>query len=604
MFYTETLLASVPEMAIGWLDRITAGTRHARRSTDPAAFHRSNESLLPMTVSTQEFDYVIVGAGSAGCVLAARLTEDPEIRVLLLEAGGPDRSLMMQIPAGVYKVYHNPAFNWNYESEPQAALAGRRIPVPRGRTLGGSSSINSMVWLRGHPADYDAWAEQGLVDWSFAHCLPYFRKSETSDRGASDYRGGDGPVQASRGRLASPIFDAFEASASAAGHRLIEDLNGPDAVGIGRLDCSKGGGRRCSAAVAYLHPALSRPNLTVLTRALAHRVLIEAGRAVGLRYGHAGQTHTTYARREVILSGGAINTPQLLMLSGIGPADDLRRHGIHVTLDQPGIGGNLQDHIDLGMSFRCTEPVSHAWMGSRTGKLRVGLEWLLRQTGPGASNIWEIGGFARAMPDSALPTVHYHLAPMKIDARPDGSFGLSHGFTLHLSQLRQRSRGRLSLRSAAPTDAPCIDFRFFSDPRDIVEMREGIKVTREIVGQTPLARLGTMEVVPGVQAKTDAEIEAALREGVRTEFHPSCTCRMGVDAAAVVDPELRLNGIDGLRAVDASVMPHVVGANLNATVIMIAEKAADMIRGRPALPPAAVTRQPAALLREILSPTG
>lgn len=557
-----------------------------------------------MTATTTEFDYVIVGAGSAGCVLAARLSEDPDVTVLLLEAGGHDRSLMMQIPAGVYKVYHNPAFNWNYQSVPQAALAGRRIPVPRGRTLGGSSSINSMVWLRGHPADYDAWAEQGLTEWSFAHCLPYFRKSETSDRGASDYRGGDGPVQAAKGRLDSPIFDAFEASSAAAGHRLVEDLNGPDAVGIGRLDCSKGGGRRCSAAVAYLRPALHRRNLRVETGALAHRLLLAGQRAVGVEYGQAGQTRSAHARREVILSGGAINTPQLLMLSGIGPADKLRRHGIRVMLDQPGIGSNLQDHLDLGMSFRCTEPVSHAWMGSRLGKLRVGLEWMLRQTGPGASNIWEIGGFARAMPDSALPTVHYHVAPMKIDARPDGSFGLSHGFTLHLSQLRQRSRGQLSLLSASPKDAPRIDFRFFSDPRDIIEMREGIRVTREIVSQAPLARLGTMEVAPGVQARTDADLEAVLRQGVKTEFHPSCTCRMGTDAAAVVDPSLRLNGIEALRVVDASVMPQVVGANLNATVIMIAEKAADMIRGRPALPPAAIARQPQALLREILSPAG
>jgi choline dehydrogenase len=549
-----------------------------------------------------EFDYVIVGAGSAGCVLAARLTEDPAVRVLLLEAGGPDRSLMMQIPAGVYRVFHNPAFNWNYQSEPQEGLAGRRIPVPRGRTLGGSSSINSMVWLRGHPADYDAWAAQGLTDWSFAHCLPYFRRSETSDRGASDHRGGDGPVQVAMGTLDSPIFDAFQASAAAAGHRLVDDLNGPDAVGIGRLDSSKGGGRRCSTAVAYLRPALARSNLTLHTGALAQRVLVEGGRATGIDYVQAGQTRRALAMREVILCGGAINTPQLLMLSGIGPADELRQHGIRVVLDQPGIGANLQDHLDMGMSFRCTQPVSHAWMGSPFGKLRVGLEWLLRQTGPGASNIWEIGGFARAMADSALPTVHYHLAPMKIDARPDGSFGLSHGFTLHLSQLRQRSRGRIGLRSALAKDAPRIDFRFFSDPRDIVEMREGVKVTRDIVAQAPLARLGTAEVAPGPHLRSDAQIEEALRQGVKTEFHPSCTCRMGVDAGAVVDPELRLNGIAGLRVVDASVMPQMVGANLNATVIMIAEKAADMIRGRPALPPAALPRDP--LAAEILTPAG
>lgn len=554
-----------------------------------------------MPAPTEEFDYIIVGAGSAGCVLASRLSEDPDCRVLLLEAGGADRSLMMVIPAGVYKVYHDPRFNWSYESQPQPELAGRRIPVPRGRTLGGSSSINSMVWLRGHPADYDAWAAQGLTEWSFAQCLPYFRRSENSDRGASAYRGGDGPIRVQKGRLQSPIFDAFEASSAEAGHRLVDDLNGPDAVGIGRLDTSKTGGRRCSTAVGYLRPALTRRNLVLRTRALAQRVVLDGDRATGIEYTKAGQTHVVRATREVILSGGAINSPQLLMLSGIGPADHLREIGIRPLIDHPNIGRNLQDHLDMGMSYRCTEPVSHAWMGSRSGKLRVGLEWMLRQTGPASSNIWEIGGFARAMQDSSLPTVHYHVAPMKIDPRPDGSFGLSHGFTLHLSQLRQRSRGRITLKSALAKDAPLIDFRFFSDPRDLIEMREGIKVTREITSQGPLARLGTLEVVPGQAARTDAEIDTSLRQIIKTEFHPSCTCRMGIDDRAVVDPQLRLRGVQGLRVVDASVMPHVVGANLNATVIMIAEKAADMIRNRARLPPADVATQPDALIREIVS---
>ncbi len=372
-----------------------------------------------MPMRADEYDYIIVGAGSAGSVLAARLTEDPGCKVLLLEAGHHDRSLMMMIPAAVYKVFHNPRFNWNYDSEPQPELMNRRIPVPRGRTLGGSSSINSMVWLRAHPADYDAWAAQGLSDWSFAHCLPYFKRSETSDRGASDYHGGDGPIHVSRASLKSPIFDAFEASSVATGHRLVDDLNGPDAVGIGRLDSNKRNGRRCSASVGYLRPALGRTNLTLRTGALTQRVILQGAKAVGVEYRAGGQSHTAMASREIILSGGAINTPQLLMLSGIGPADELRQQGIRVALDQPNVGGNLQDHLDMGMSYSCSEPISHAWMGSTLGKARVGTEWLLNRSGPGASNIWEIGGFAKAMQDSGLPTVHYHVAPMKIDARPE-----------------------------------------------------------------------------------------------------------------------------------------------------------------------------------------
>lgn len=531
------------------------------------------------------YDYVIVGAGSAGCVLASRLSEDPDTTVLVIEAGPRDRGLMMQIPAGVYSVFHDRSINWNYESEPQAMLGGRRIPVPRGKTLGGSSSINALVYLRGHPQDYDAWAEQGLSDWSFAHCLPYFRKSETSDRGPNTYRGGDGPLHVQSGQLQSTIFDNFLDAAAGAGHAISDDLNGEKPLGFGRMDSTKIGGRRCSASVAYLRPAQGRANLTIATGALVHKVAIHNGRATGVILQQGRRVVHVAATREVLLAAGAINSPQLLMLSGIGPADTLKRLGIDVEVDHPELGENLQDHLNLGMSFRCSKPVSLAWIGSPLGKAAVGARWLLNKDGPAASNIWEVGGFAKTDPAHARPGVHYHLGPMMIEQQGTG-FRLAHGFMLHMAQLRQKSRGRLTLRSADPTAAPVIDFRFLSEPGDLTDLRDGLRVTREIVERPEIRRMGTTEVFPGREISSNAEMETMLRERLMTEYHPSCTCRMGSDSIAVVDAELRVRGIDRLRVVDASVMPEIVGANLNATVIMIAEKAADIIRGRVALAPA------------------
>lgn len=529
--------------------------------------------------ATSVYDYVIVGGGSAGCVLASRLSEDPSVRVMMIEAGGRRRGLMMRMPAGVYRVYLDPRTNWNYKSKPQSGLNGRVIDIPRGKVLGGSSAINAMVYLRGHPADYDRWAAMGLTDWSYADCLPYFRKSETSDRGPSRYRGGNGPLKVEQGRLKARIFDEFLEAAASAGHAISDDLNGQRNMGFGRMDATKSRGRRCSAADAYLVPAQGRPNLHILTDTHAERLIVENGRVSGVRLGSANGLHEARAEREVILSAGSINTPQILMLSGIGPGHDLHRLGLPVHLDQPEIGANLQDHLNISFRVRCSTPVSIDWVGTPWGKAWAGAEWLLRAQGPAASNIWEIGGFAKADPSDDLAAVHYHLGPMLIEPKGAG-FRLGNGFTLHMAQLRQKSRGRMRLHSADPTAAPAIDFGFFTAPEDLAELREAYKVTREIIHQPRLAALGAKEIFPGSSIRSNAQVEDFIRQNISTEFHPSCTCRMGADASSVVDPELRLRGLSGLRIVDASVMPDIVGANLNATVTMIAEKAADMIKGR------------------------
>lgn len=531
-----------------------------------------------------KLDFVIIGAGSAGCVLANRLSEDPGNNVLVLEAGPRDRNLFVTMPAGVYRAFKDQRINWNYESEPEPHMDGRRIPVPRGRVLGGSSSINSMVYLRGHPLDYDRWAAENLPSWSYAHCLPYFRRSESSDKGPTPYRGAEGPLSVETGTLASPIFDAFLNSAEEAGYPVSDDLNGSAPEGFARLDSTKRNGRRCSAAVAYLHPVASRPNLLIETGAQVLELLFEGKRAVGVRYRQNGKIHEVRAGREVILCGGAVNSPQLLMLSGIGPAEEIERHGIAVRHHLPGVGANLQDHVDVMLQFRTRRPVSLAWLRHPWGKLRVGAEWLLARSGVGASNIFEVGGLIRSTATVPHANIQYHVAPVVIDYDGD-DISLAEGFMVHLSQLRQESRGRIGLRSADPLDKASIRFDFLSTDQDRREFREGIQIVREIVARSALAELVDRELSPGPDLTTDDHLDAFVRKNAETEFHPSCTCRMGHDDLSVVDDQLRVHGIDGLRVVDASVMPSVISANLNAPTIMIAEKAADLILGRPPLPP-------------------
>lgn len=531
------------------------------------------------------YDYIIVGAGSAGCVLANRLSEDPGTRVLVLEAGPRDRSLFIHMPAGVYRVWKDPKINWNYASDREAGMDGRVIPVPRGKVLGGSSSINSMVYLRGHPTDYDRWASEfDLPDWDYAHCLPYFKKSERSDRGASDWRGEAGPLGVSRGRTPNVLYDAFVAAGGEAGVGSSEDLNGYQCEGLARYDSTKWGGKRCSAAVAYLHPVLDRPNLTLRIGAHVRGLTFSGDRVSGIRWTEDGEQHEARAEREVILSGGAINSPQLLMLSGIGPEEELSRHGIAPRLVLPGVGRNLQDHIDFMMQWACLKPVTLKHLANPAVKLAVGARWMLDKTGPVASNIWEAGGLVHTESRGGAPNIQFHFGPVGIDYIGD-RIKLKQGFQIHISQLRQDSRGALSLASADPAVQPRISFNFLSTDRDRREMVESVRLARHIVNQPAFNEFRGEELYPGARVASDADILDYIQSVAETEFHPSCTCRMGHDEMAVVGPDLKVHGIEGLRVVDASVMPNVISANLNATVMMIAEKAADIIRGQVPLAP-------------------
>ena len=540
---------------------------------------------------SRRFDHVIVGAGSAGCVLAARLTEDPGVSVLLLEAGPPDGHLWLRMPAAFYLPVKGTRFNWAYESEPEPGLDGRRIEVPRGRVLGGSSSINGMVWVRGHRRDYDGWAaDPALAHWSWAHCLPYFRRSERHDGGGDAWRGGDGPVAvASRGRGAHPLARAFLAAAAEAGFATGHDLCAGDHEGFGVLEASIGGGERSSTARAYLAPARSRPNLAVRTGVRVLRVTMAGRRATGVELAPfaGGPVERVAATREVILSAGAVDSPKLLMLSGIGPADELRRHGVGVALDLPGVGANLQDHLGCNVRYACRAPVSLLNEMRPAARLRIGARWLLARTGTGATNHYEAGGFVRTDPALASPDLQYHFLPAAVDYGGLVAGGV-HGFQLRVTPGLPRSRGRLSLASGDPRDPPRLHFGYLTDPGDYRDFHEGIRIAREVVAQTALDDLRGAELLPGAGLDTPATLDPWLRATVRSDYHPSCTCAMGGGAQAVVDGELRVHGIDALRVVDASVMPRIVNCNLNATTIMIAEKAADLVAGQAPLLPAPV----------------
>jgi choline dehydrogenase len=533
----------------------------------------------------EEFDYVVVGAGSAGCVLADRLTEDGRNTVLLLEHGGSDRSLFIQMPAALSIPMNMPRYDWRYHTEPEPGLGGRRLHTPRGKVLGGSSSINGLVYVRGNACDFERWESEGAAGWSYADVLPYFRRAERRTEGGDEYRGHEGKLRTTYGSLKNPLHQVWLAATREAGYPASADLNGFQQEGFGRLDMTVADGRRCSAAVAYLRPALSRPNLSVRTHALATRVLFEGRGARGVRYRRGGEQFTASARREVILSCGPINSPQLLMLSGIGPAEELRELGIDLVHALPGVGKNLQDHLEFYFQVACTQPITLYSMFNPLGKALVGARWLLRKDGLGASNQFETGGFIRSRAGVRYPDIQYHFLPLAVSY--DGSaVAHEHGFQAHVGPMRSKSRGTIRLASREPLEAPRISFGYLSHEDDWIEMRACVRLTREIFAQRAFDAYRGRELQPGPDVQSDAQIDDFVRAHVESAYHPSCTCRMGApnDPLAVTDSHARVIGMENLRVVDSSIMPSVTTGNLNAPTIMLAEKAADHIRGRTPLP--------------------
>jgi choline dehydrogenase len=544
-------------------------------------------------MAAAQFDYIIVGGGSAGSVLANRLTEDPHTRVLVLEAGRSDWRIdpFIHMPAALTFPIGSRFYDWRYESEPEPFMHGRRIFHARGKVLGGSSSINGQIFQRGNPLDFERWAaDPGMETWDFAHCLPYFRKMETALAAAADdpWRGHDGPLVLERGPATNPLFGAFFEAARQAGYALTDDVNGYRQEGFAPFDRTIHRGRRISAARAYLHPILrQRANLAVWTRRFVTRVVVDGSRAVGVEVARRnGSGVDRISAGEVILAGGAINSPQLLLLSGIGPADQLGALGIPVVADLPGAGQNLQDHLEVYVQHQSTKPVS--MQPSATQRWRrpfIGAQWLFLRSGPGASNHFEGGGFVRSNDDVDYPNLMFHFLPLAI--RYDGSAGAKgHGYQVHVGPMYSDARGTLTLTSADPRVHPALRFNYLSTDQDRREWVEAIRVARSILGRPAMAEFDGGETSPGPSVETDEQILDWVGHDAETALHPSCTARMGVDALSVIDPlTMRVHGVDGLRVIDASSMPYVTNANIYAPVMMLAEKAADLVTGDTPLAP-------------------
>ncbi len=529
------------------------------------------------------FDYVIVGAGSAGCVLAARLSEDPSVTVALLEAGGSDESLFIRMPTALSIPMNMDKFNWGYESEPEPALGGRKLDCPRGRVMGGSSSINGMAFVRGNAHDIDQWEEQGAKGWNYANCLPYYKRMESWHLGENRYRGGDGPVGVNAGNdmKLNPLYQAFINAGEDAGYPFTADYNGYQQEGFGQKHMSVAKGERASSSRAYLGPAEGRTNLKIIPRVTVDQVLFDGDRAIGVQYQTAGRFIKVFAKTEVILSAGSIGSPSILQRSGIGPVDVLEAAGVPVRVESPGVGANLQDHLEVYFQYECTQPVSLNRHLSWWRKGLIGVRWVLTRNGLGATNHFESCGFIRSRAGLKWPNIQYHFLPgaMRYDGR--AAFA-GDGFQVHVGPNKPHSRGHVAIRSANALEAPKILFNYLQDEQDVQDWRDTIRLTREVLQQESLAPFRGEEIQPGFDVESDEAIDAWVRENVESAYHPSCSVKMGADddSMAVLDGECKVRGVKGLRVVDSSIFPTLTNGNLNAPTMMVAERAADLIRGQ------------------------